>query len=1837
MVRSPEWTQTAARRRAEVGSHAVRPRWHRGAIALALAPFMLAWWGSRMVAAPREPDRQEPRPEEIAVDEPRREDRLPDWRSRRLARIESAPDPARIRTIPGPNGYADVVGQTGAAADPRARSVRLVHLGTADQTFAAVASDGSFRARAFAPAGSCLQINTAMPTLEQLVRERLPPHIRDAIRLEESIDLADLPEDFAEPMAEILGNDPSSSPGTILRVSDEQSPGRWPGFARRVQRNVRLFGRARPSKTGVSPGDLVEMEIDLHVLCVSQAAAEEIAHRLPEIHFALHVLFDKDGRQCPRERLSVSHLLTPTGLPIETHSELMAEPAGGHRRVYHPGSSGWPAPRQIEDRGQWRVEGRMASLVEQVKLEIPPGLPPGHYGLGAHFAGLGAEHFEPAEPMGRLWNLGYFQVGRVAPPRLSCLLLASSGSGGARGAMAREDRGRFAVNPRNVLMPDKLVIPRDDAYTGKPILYPLDPYVPMASLAYRPAAMMPQPLVPFDFRGARLQVTVGTPRGEKEILGPAPLAAGQNDMSVLRPDYVQRDRILPPLAPAYGNPSLADIYHLTGRGALDYAFKDYGHYQVQLDGRIRDVLGTEYAVSGTYDVYVARPLNVEMFPEPGTPLEPQVDLVPQVRVLPAMPAEVEICWRHFPYSDPRRLVERKVTGRANRWGVFVPGPDTPPIRFDDPGEYVCDATVRHLRPNGELWMACRRGASVVVTPDSRVVVHGERGNRSPIANWRARWFIAGDGQFLSDRKRAGRDVVGAGLGHTCYPYESGDVAWLGPRDPFSLFPNLTFEDREGTIAALVEGRWPGVRHGEGREGLYPRHLLPEDRLAIGEMPYACSTRSGLPPTLAPGDVDQWGYFYTTSWRPGVGVRSQVSEDMVPVGYWFFDDPYGYQFGSGPSGDLPGDVKMNYGGGVLRDLASGVTHYGGYASMLVVTGEDDPRGARVLPPFDGLIPGSPQSGPLVEIGGRRYDAFLTFGAVSPGAVLDVGDRLAVSGVVWPPIGGEVRGKITAPSGKTSDFGTRADPRGVFDHPGPRADEPGVWTVAAEGVCSGDTSAGAIAGLVPRERWPRGGGLGLRRTSFPVPVVPQNAQPIAFDLPRGSRARPPEPLVVCGQLPGDLVAERVHVLVSLPGMVVDEQTLTARHGRFEYVYDPQGLSRLFPNIDTVIGTHGPGWHDAPAWFDTVTLSFWAGEGKHLRAGMVLLQGEEVHAQTTTGRTMPRHAASRTIAAEEAFAKAGRSGAARTARVASARAIPAGPDRRTEGGEHSSLLSIRRNADQEMLLAGHPWSGEVVLFALRGGELRKRATARTGGHVRSVAFSPDRTRVYAALGDRSQIVVLDGSSLAQLARFDVAGEPWAVLPSADGKALWVADFDGDRVLRLDAVTGKQEATSAAMNRPSCLARPAEGNLVYAVSFRTGEVAVLDSDGSLVRRLDAPSQLNQCRSATLGPDGLLYMPQTRSDTSLGGRMFDRSVFPVIAVADPRDGGVTVGFWPDLLVVPPHRPVEVAVDQHAVYLASAGSDDVLAIDRARGFAIWHTPRVGLEPGGIALDVGGERLFVLTLTGQEIVTLDAKTGQILARVRFAHDPTPPSLARGRYLFGTATDKRITKDQWMSCAVCHPEGDQDGRQWNLGDGPLDTRSLRGCVETAPLHLTARLDEIQDTFQFTRMTLAGQWFVPPDEMRDPLGPSNAGIDPDLDALAAYVGSLRPRKPPKPPAGSLPLIARGRELFFSKQTGCATCHPPPWYTDSGTRDARGRFLRHDVGTRQPDESQKHSLLDTPALVGLRRSEPYLHHGRAKTLEAVFSAEFNPQDKHGRTSHLTREDIHAMAEFLRYLEPLE
>jgi hypothetical protein len=62
----------------------------------------------------------------------------------------------------------------------------------------------------------------------------------------------------------------------------------------------------------------------------------------------------------------------------------------------------------------------------------------------------------------------------------------------------------------------------------------------------------------------------------------------------------------------------------------------------------------------------------------------------------------------------------------------------------------------------------------------------------------------------------------------------------------------------------------------------------------------------------------------------------------------------------------------------------------------------------------------------------------------------------------------------------------------------------------------------------------------------------------------------------------------------------------------------------------------------------------------------------------------------------------------------------------------------------------------------------------------------------------------------------------------------------------------------------------------------------------------------------------------------------------------------------------------------------------------------------------------------------------------------------------------------------------------------------------------------------------------------------------------------------------------------------------------------------------------LDTPSLLGVWATPPYLHDGSAATLEEVLTAR-NPLDQHGTTSTLDPSQLQALVAFLRELDGSE
>ncbi|MCL0101678.1 M23 family metallopeptidase, partial [Dehalococcoidia bacterium] len=313
-------------------------------------------------------------------------------------------------------------------------------------------------------------------------------------------------------------------------------------------------------------------------------------------------------------------------------------------------------------------------------------------------------------------------------------------------------------------------------------------------------------------------------------------------------------------------------------------------------------------------------------------------------------------------------------------------------------------------------------------------------------------------------------------------------------------------------------------------------------------------------------VDLWAYSYASVQRPGVRVREHILGDDVGGQYWRFDDAYHMQSGNGRQGDLPGDFKFMYGAAVIRDAKLGQGVYAIYGSGWVMTLDDDPMGARVMPPFQGAA-GGPNGGPLFTIHGREIDMFFLPLGIRPGAVLEAGESFRMAGPIMPTLPSHVEYTVTAPNGTQRIFQGRANNVGYFYQPEDDfvLDQVGLWTVELKVTHDGMTSAG------PVERpYPTGGPMTIDGSTFGFVVTGPETRKLAIETSL-SELSPAEWFSDVraarfeAALPNGWSGDKARVIVTMSGIVLVDEEVPTNGPTVTWNLDAEKLNQLANNFD------------------------------------------------------------------------------------------------------------------------------------------------------------------------------------------------------------------------------------------------------------------------------------------------------------------------------------------------------------------------------------------------------------------------------------------------------------------------------------------------------------------------------------------------------------------------------------------------------------------------------------------------------------------------------------------------
>ncbi|HVT45560.1 MAG TPA: hypothetical protein VMT00_14365 [Thermoanaerobaculia bacterium] len=567
--------------------------------------------------------------------------------------------------------------------------------------------------------------------------------------------------------------------------------------------------------------------------------------------------------------------------------------------------------------------------------------------------------------------------------------------------------------------------------------------------------------------------------------------------------------------------------------------------------------------------------------------------------------------------------------------------------------------------------------------------------------------------------------------------------------------------------------------------------------------------------------------------------------------------------------------------------------------------------------------------------------------------------------------------------------------------------------------------------------------------------------------------------------------------------------------------------------------------------------------------------------------------------------------------------------EGGRPLASSPLALSPDGTKLLVANPDSGTLSIVAVATRELLEEITV--GANPRSVAISPDGLRAFITLFDDEALVALPLEGKEPLVRVAIGSEPFGVIASGSGR-LYVSVSGSDRVEVLDTSTLQSVGSVVTQPQPRGLALSSDESTLFVTHFLNGRVSVIDTATlEVVRVISTGADSNLSESLILDEERkIAWAPQTRSNANNPALLFDTTLFPIVSAIDltnhANDNRRRIAI--DIADRPVNMPSGIALSSKGIlWIVNSGSNDVSAIDLSRGFAVAHI-EVGDNPRGIALAPDEPLAFVDNALAGTVSVIDTERLLVVDEIRVTTLPLPPDILRGKILFHSSSLNSLAKDQWISCAACHPDGRADGRTWFFRDGPRNTPTLVGVGETGPWHWSGDLDELADVESTIRIVQAGTGLAPGESNCTPAcdqAPPNGGRSEDLDALAVFMRTIRTmgRSPELRASGSLtPAASRGRDLFLSDAAGCAGCHVPPLFFD-------GR--RHDVGTgRKSALERKGTSFDTPSLRFLFATAPYLHDGSAPTLREVLTSE-NPDDRHGKTSHLTDGELDDLVRFLR------
>jgi YVTN family beta-propeller protein len=557
-----------------------------------------------------------------------------------------------------------------------------------------------------------------------------------------------------------------------------------------------------------------------------------------------------------------------------------------------------------------------------------------------------------------------------------------------------------------------------------------------------------------------------------------------------------------------------------------------------------------------------------------------------------------------------------------------------------------------------------------------------------------------------------------------------------------------------------------------------------------------------------------------------------------------------------------------------------------------------------------------------------------------------------------------------------------------------------------------------------------------------------------------------------------------------------------------------------------------------------------------------------------------------------------------------------------------------------------GDDSLLVVKVPEGKIVGEVKVGRVPKSVAVSPDGRTLYVSNAWSDTVSEVDTETLQVRRTLPTGWGPIGLSTDASGRILYVANSISNDVSVIDLASGTEIKRLAAGRSPHDLLLSRDGKRVYVANLLPllappnlpprAEVTIIDTATQQVRERRVVPGATTLRQLAESPDGQwVLVPLLRP----------KNLNPLVQV---EQGWVVTHGFALLQSRGEPRVLQLLLDEvdayyadpfgaaftpdgRAVFISSSGAGTLSVIDlpglmdllrdvpghggESLANRLDLSPRfirkrlpTGDDPRAVVASPDGRFVYVANRLSDSISVVDTTSAEVTKAIDLGGPRELTTLRRGERLF---RDASFCYQGQFSCATCHPDDHIDGLSWDLepdglGLNRVDNRTLRGIAETDPFKWSGKNPDLETQCgpRIARFFFRSEGFNPEQ----------------LAALVAFLKSipLHPNRYLSADGRLTPAQRRGQAIFEAQ---CSSCHPGPYFTGHSIRP---------FGVPGPYDTA--TAFDVPQLNRIYESAPYLHDGRALSLEEIWTV-FNADDTHGATNNLGKDQLNDLIEYLKVL----